>query len=107
MSRRPIRETGDIGMASEKLFYRKSQVTLFTRSLTISKVYNDLVKIADISGGRSQYKKIDILLGLLSSASPLEAKYITRTVIEELRVGVGEGTIKMHITSFRYSKRSH
>jgi DNA ligase-1 len=81
-------------MASEKLFYRKSQVTLFTRSLTISKVYNDLVKIADISGGRSQYKKIDILLGLLSSASPLEAKYITRTVIEELRVGVGEGTIK-------------
>lgn len=89
-----VRETGDIGMASEKLFYRKSQVTLFTRSLTISKVYNDLVKIADISGGRSQYKKIDILLGLLSSASPLEAKYITRTVIEELRVGVGEGTIK-------------
>ncbi len=89
-----VRETGDIGMASEKLFHRKSQVTLFTRPLTILKVYNDLVKIADISGGRSQYKKIDILMGLLSSASPFEAKYITRTVIEELRVGVGEGTIK-------------
>jgi len=89
-----VRETGDIGLASEKLFRRKSQVTLFTRPLTILKVYNDLVKIADISGGRSQFKKIDILMGLLSSASPYEAKYITRTVIEELRVGVGEGTIK-------------
>jgi DNA ligase-1 len=89
-----VRETGDIGMASERLFGRKSQVTLFTRPLTILKVYSDLVKIADISGGRSQYKKIDILMGLLSSASPFEAKYITRTVIEELRVGVGEGTIK-------------
>jgi DNA ligase-1 len=89
-----VRETGDIGLASEKLFRKKSQVTLFTRPLTILKVYNDLVKIADISGGRSQFKKIDILMGLLSSASPIEAKYITRTVIEELRVGVGEGTIK-------------
>ncbi len=89
-----VRETGDIGLASETLFYKKSQVTLFTRPLTILKVYNDLVKIADISGGRSQFKKIDIIMGLLSSASPLEAKYITRTVIEELRVGVGEGTIK-------------
>jgi len=89
-----VRETGDIGLASEKLFRRKSQVTLFTRPLTILKVYKDLVKIADISGGRSQYKKIDILMGLLSSASSFEAKYITRTVIEELRVGVGEGTIK-------------
>ncbi|MEN6329975.1 MAG: ATP-dependent DNA ligase [Methanobacteriaceae archaeon] len=89
-----VRETGDIGLASEKLFQRKSQVTLFTRPLTILKVYNDLVKIADISGGKSQFKKLDLLMGLLSSASPFEAKYITRTVIEELRVGVGEGTIK-------------
>lgn len=89
-----VRETGDIGLASERLFNKKSQVTLFTRPLTIEKVYYDLVKIADISGGRSQFKKIDILMGLLSSASPQEAKYITRTVIEELRVGVGEGTIK-------------
>ena len=53
-----------------------------------------MVKIADISGGRSQYKKLEILRELLSSASPHEAKYITRTVLEELRVGVGEGTLK-------------
>ncbi len=88
------REAGDIGMAAQELFMKKKQSTLFTRPLTIEKVQNNLVKIADISGNRAQSKKLEILRELLSSASPTEAKYITRTVIEELRVGVGEGTIR-------------
>ncbi len=89
-----MRDSGDIGSASEELLQRKVQSTLFRRPLTIEKVHQNLVKIADTAGGRSQYKKMEILRELLSSASPQEAKYITRTVIEELRVGVGEGTIK-------------
>lgn len=89
-----MRDSGDIGSASQELFQRKVQSTLFRRPLTIQKVHQNLVKIADISGGRSQYKKLEILRELLSSASPHEAKYITRTVLEELRVGVGEGTLK-------------
>jgi DNA ligase-1 len=89
-----MRDSGDIGLAAQELFSRKVQSTLFRRNLTIEKVHQNLVKIADITGGRSQYKKLEILRELLSSASPLEAKYITRTVIEELRVGVGEGTMK-------------
>ncbi|MGZ7049690.1 MAG: ATP-dependent DNA ligase [Methanobacterium sp.] len=90
-----MRETGDIGLAAEKLYRNKSQSTLFTRTpLTIEKVYRNLVSMAEISGKRAQQKKIDILMELLSAASPLEAKYIARTVLEELRVGVGEGTIK-------------
>lgn len=94
-----IRDSGDIGSASQELFQRKVQSTLFSRSLTISKVHENLVKIANISGGRSQYKKLEILRELLSSASPKEAKYITRTVLEQLRVGVGEGTLKDAISS--------
>lgn len=89
-----IRDSGDIGFASQELFQRKVQSTLFMRPLTIDKVYQNLVKIADITGGRSQYKKLEILRELLSSATPHEAKYITRTVLDELRVGVGEGTLK-------------
>ena len=90
-----MRDTGDIGLAAENLYRNKSQSTLFTKSpLTIDKVYRNLVFMAEISGKRAQKKKIDILMDLLSAASPLEAKYISRTVLEELRVGVGEGTIK-------------
>lgn len=89
-----MRDTGDIGEAAEELYQKKSQVTLFSRPLTIVKVHRNLVKMAEISGNRAQFKKIDYLMELLSSASPSEAKYITRTVLEELRVGVGEGTIR-------------
>lgn len=89
-----MRDTGDIGEAAEELYQKKSQVTLFSRPLTIVKVHFNLVKMAEISGNRAQFKKIDYLMELLSSASPSEAKYITRTVLEELRVGVGEGTIR-------------
>ncbi|WP_321423236.1 ATP-dependent DNA ligase [uncultured Methanobacterium sp.] len=89
-----MRDTGDIGMAAEELYQKKSQVTLFSRPLTIRKVHRNLVKMAEISGNRAQFKKIDYLMELLSSAAPAEAKYITRTVLEELRVGVGEGTIR-------------
>lgn len=89
-----MREAGDIGLAAEELYQKKSQVTLFTRPLTIEKVYQNLVKMATISGNRAQFKKIDFLMELLSSASPAEAKYLTRSVLEELRVGVGEGTIR-------------
>lgn len=89
-----MRETGDIGQAAEELYHKKSQVTLFTQPLTIEKVHQNLIKMAKISGNRAQFKKIDYLMELLSSASPQEAKYLTRTVLEELRVGVGEGTIR-------------
>ena len=93
-----VRDKGDIGLASEHLFSNRLQATLFTRPLTISKVYNNMVKIASISGKNAVQKKIRILIELLTSASPKEAKYITRTVLEELRVGIGEGTLKDSIS---------
>ncbi|MTK63383.1 MAG: ATP-dependent DNA ligase [Methanobacterium sp.] len=88
------RDAGDIGRAAQELFSKKKQATLFSRKLTIKKVQSNLMKMATVSGNRAQSKKLEILRELLSSASPTEAKYITRTVIEELRVGVGEGTIR-------------
>jgi len=89
-----VRDKGDIGFAAEALFANRYQSTLFTRPLTIVKVYKNMTKLAEISGKNAQTKKIRILIELLTSADPAEAKYISRTVVEELRVGIGEGTIK-------------
>jgi len=89
-----VRDKGDIGFAAEALFANRYQSTLFTRPLTIVKVYKNMTKLAEISGKNAQTRKIRILIELLTSASPAEAKYISRTVVEELRVGIGEGTIK-------------
>jgi DNA ligase-1 len=101
-----MRETGDIGLAAEELYQKKSQVTLFSIPITIEKVYQNLMKMATISGNRAQFKKIDFLMELLSSASPTEAKYLTRTVLEELRVGVERDPLEMQFPKpLRYHRK--
>lgn len=89
-----VREEGDIGLACVKLFSNKSQTTFFSKPLTISFVFDNLRKLSKISGPRSTNRKIDIILELLSVASATEAKYLTRTILEELRIGVGEGIVR-------------
>lgn len=89
-----VREQGDIGGAAEELYKKKSQTTFFSKPLEIDFVFSNLRKLAKISGDRSKSRKIAIVLELLSSATGVEAKYIARTILEELRIGVGEGTIR-------------
>ncbi|MDR2966912.1 MAG: ATP-dependent DNA ligase [Methanobacteriaceae archaeon] len=89
-----VREQGDIGKAAEELYRKKSQTTFFFKALEIDFVFGNLRKLAKISGDRSTSRKIAIVLELLSSASGVEAKYIARTILEELRIGIGEGTIR-------------
>lgn len=89
-----IRDEGDIGAAAEKLYAKKAQMTFFSQPLTVAFVYSQLRKLATITGSRSTARKISNILELLSSASGKEAKYICRTILEELRIGVGEGIIR-------------
>ncbi len=53
-----MRDIGDIGLAAQELFSRKVQSTLFRRDLTIEKLHQNLVKIADITGGKFTIQKI-------------------------------------------------
>jgi len=89
-----IKEEGDVGKAAEKLLKTKVQSSLFAKSLTVRGVYENFERIAKASGPNSQDKKKRILSDLLNNASPGEAKYITRTVLDELRVGVAEGLVR-------------
>ncbi|MEE8403172.1 MAG: ATP-dependent DNA ligase [Candidatus Hydrothermarchaeaceae archaeon] len=91
---RTIKEEGDVGKAAEKLLVTKVQSTLFAKSLTVRGVYENFERIARASGMNSQDRKKRILSDLLNNASPGEAKYITRTVLDEMRVGVAEGLVR-------------
>ena len=89
-----VRDEGDIGLACIKLYAKKSQMTFFSKPLTIDFVFKSLQKLSKISGPRSTNRKISIILELLSQASATEAKYLTRTITEELRIGVGDGIVR-------------
>jgi DNA ligase-1 len=87
-------KVGDLGLVAEKFIKEKKQVTLFTKKLTIEKVFKNLQELAFVTGAGSQERKLALITELLVSAKPEEARYIVRTILGELRVGVAEGLIK-------------
>ncbi|OLD44359.1 ATP-dependent DNA ligase [archaeon 13_1_40CM_2_52_4] len=84
---------GDLGDAAETLLTGKTQVGLKNERLTVEEVYNVLDRIAKSSGPGSVESKIRQLTSLILKASPIEAKYVTRTALGRLRLGVAEMTL--------------
>ncbi len=84
---------GDLGDAAEALLAGKAQVGLRNERLTVQEVYAVLDRIARSSGAGSLQTKIAQLTSLISKASPIEAKYVTRTSLGRLRLGVADMTL--------------
>ncbi|MCD6301267.1 MAG: ATP-dependent DNA ligase [Staphylothermus sp.] len=95
---------GDLGKAAEKLKLKyeekmkKQTVSILSfipvkKELTVNQVYDVLTRIALAQGEGSRDIKLKLLAGLLSEASPKEAKYIVRFVEGRLRLGIGDATI--------------
>ncbi len=89
-----FKKTGDLGLAVEKLIEKRKQQPLAKRDLTLSHVFDNLRKLPEISGEGSQDRKISQIAGLLSAASPKEARYIVRTALGQMRIGVATGIVR-------------
>jgi DNA ligase-1 len=88
-----LKKSGDIGETAQAFMSRKRQATFFQQPLTVEKVYETLNKMARASGSGTVDLKTALLAGLLSSATPREAKYIVRTVTGNLRLGIADMTV--------------
>jgi DNA ligase-1 len=89
-----INTTGDAGRAVEELLSIKSQTTFFHEDLDLVRVYTELIAIAELEGKKSQREKLLAVRRLLGNAHPLEGRYLARIMLEELRIGVGEGSVR-------------
>jgi len=87
------RRRGDLGDAAKTLLAGKTQVGLENERLTVEEVYAVLDRIAKSSGPGSVESKIRQLTSLISKTSPIEAKYVTRTALGRLRLGVADMTL--------------
>lgn len=94
------KELGDLGLVCEEidLGRESGQVTFGGSSLSVREVYEKLDDIAGFEGSGSQEKKIKSLSGLLSSCSGVEGRYIVRLILDKMRIGVGNGTIRKAIS---------
>jgi len=89
-----INRTGDVGKAVEELLAVKTQTSLSAHPLELAEVYAGLTGIAAREGRTSQKEKIRAVMVLLNDARPLEGRYLARIMLEELRIGVGEGSVR-------------
>jgi DNA ligase-1 len=85
------REVGDLGLAAERLLGELAGSR--PASLEVGVVFETLHQIAAAEGTGSQSRKLAGLVGLLELATPLEARYLLRTVTGTLRLGIGTATI--------------
>jgi len=92
------KKTGDLGNVAENLVKKKKQHTLASSELIVKKVFFNLRKLAEESGSGSVDRKLQLIAELLTSAKGSEAKYVARTILGELRIGLGEGTLRDAIT---------
>ena len=88
-----LQKSGDIGETAQNILAKKQQSTFFQKTLTAERVYEMLDKMAKTSGSGAVSSKMALLAGLLSDASPKEAKYILRTVTGNLRLGIADMTV--------------
>ncbi|MFB6213736.1 MAG: ATP-dependent DNA ligase [Candidatus Nanohaloarchaea archaeon] len=93
------KEEGDLGSAAENILEGGGgQQSLMQQELTVERVNDKLEKVAKMDeeslGSVSMDKKKKEVAALLNDSTPGEAKYVVRTFIENLRLGVGEGIVR-------------
>jgi DNA ligase-1 len=88
------KKIGDIGEVAKKLTQEKKQRTLQSHTLTVKKVLENLRKLPELEGKGTIDKKLSFITELLTSAEPLEALYLIRTLIGDLRIGIQESTVR-------------
>lgn len=93
-----LRATGDAGLVASKIVEKRrpQNFASFTGQdqLSMSDVYQRFLAVAKAAGKRSQDAKVKNLQFLFAQASSLEALYIARLAIEDMRIGVGEGGVR-------------
>ncbi len=89
-----VKDTGDLGESVALAIKRKKQRSFFSQPLTVKRVYDTFIRIAEASGEGSQDRKMKYLANLFMDAGPEEGKYLARTVLGTMRTGVAEGILR-------------
>jgi ATP-dependent DNA ligase I len=87
--------SGDIGLVAEKYFKKKTSSLVKHTSLTLELIISSFSKISLKTGTNSNKIKIEILSKLFSDCeTELEAKFLARLFLDDLRIGVSEGVLR-------------
>jgi len=88
------KKIGDLGEVAEELMKVKKQSTLHQSSLDTKKILTNLRKLPELEGKGSIDRKISLITELLTSSTSAGAKYLTRIILGDLRIGTQESTVR-------------
>jgi DNA ligase-1 len=91
---RQFKKMGDLGDVAAHLVKDKRQSTLARSHLVVDDIVKKLRKLAQLQGHGSVDQKLKLVAQLLSNATPDEAMFLVRILLEDLRIGIAEGTIR-------------
>ena len=94
-----LAEIGEIGAVAEELDLGGQRgLASFgdgdEGGLTVAGVDADLRALADAEGSGSVDTKTETLFGLFNRAEPIEARFLARLVLGDMRIGVGQGAVR-------------
>jgi DNA ligase-1 len=87
------KKSGDLGTAAQILQGKSRLKGMAHPKQSVSEIYSAMRKIATTSGAGSKDLKIRMLASVLAAATPIEAKYLVRYPMGQLRLGVGDATM--------------
>ncbi len=87
------KKSGDLGTAAQILKEKSKLKEMVHAKQSVTDIYNTMRKIAETGGAGSKDLKIRLLASMVAAATPIEAKYIVRYPLGELRLGVGDATM--------------
>lgn len=88
-----FRKTGDLGTTAEQFISEGKLKRLSKEKFEVGDVLETMLKIARTGGEGSKDAKIKMLAHLLAASTPLEARYVVRFALGQLRLGAGDATI--------------
>lgn len=94
------KKTGDLG----SVVYELKKSSRSTSDLSITEVYSKLYEITQIEGTGSQEQKTNKVSTLLKELDTISAKYVTRIVLDTMRLGFTELTIIAALANYLKDK---
>lgn len=87
------KKSGDLGLAAQKLKGAPKLKQMVKNTYSVNEIYGMMMKVARTGGQGSKDQKVRMLANMIMSAGPLDARYLVRYPLANLRMGVGDSTI--------------
>lgn len=88
---------GDLGKLAEEAIAKRQVEPLLRTELTIPYIYQQFNKIANVMGQGSSEEKRKIVTGLLVNCTHMEARYLVKILVNELRIGLVGGLVELAV----------